>query len=35
MSKKFGDLNDLFAIFENVISTADVISADCQAKISL
>lgn len=34
MSKKFGDLNDLFAIFEDVISTADVISADCQAKIS-
>lgn len=34
MSKNFGDLNDLFTIFEDVINTADVISADCQARIS-
>lgn len=34
MSNKFGDLNDLLSIFEDSITTADIISAKCLANIS-
>lgn len=34
MSNNFGDLTDLLSLFEDSISTTDIISSDCLANIS-